>query len=877
MARFCTQTGLAPEAILDKVSAIATWTSDEGPLSVSIEMSELGLSVSPIQVSRSPLALSPLEMFHIYSFTESTDNEELLSRIYTAESRFTDMSSLSREFMWEVDLNYRFTYVQYQAEWLLGVFTDDLLGRSFFDFVAPESRKKIQIWFEDSLSSGLPFRDNQYNLVTGDGSTAIVQMSATQIRSYTGEIIGFRGTCLDITTHVNAEKKLRLTLDLMQSAEQLANVGAWEWDIEDNKLYWSEELYRIHEHPLGTPLELQQAIRYYFQPGRTKVEDTLAKVIEHAVPFQLELPIQVPSGKTVWLRSKGTPVVRNGKVVAIRGAAQDVTEQLRSFTQLALAHDLARVALDGADLGAWDWNIETDAAIFNDRWYYMLGYAPGEIPALGESFFALVHPDHKDHVHSVIQAHLWDSSSNFEFEVPLRTKSGEYRWVLSRGQLIERNEENSPLRMVGTHLDIQDQKERENQLTEYIEELEAVRQQLQLQGRQFELAKKRAEEASKAKSEFLANMSHEIRTPMNGVLGMGELLLHTPLSEEQRDLLQNLLDSGRSMINVVNDVLDFSKIEAGRFDIVYEPFSPRDLLNSISTMFHSEAHRRKLNFVVSLNDDVPQHIMGDQSRLQQILVNLVGNAIKFTPPQGTVELNASVENGTIRLAVKDSGIGISQQNQALIFEPFSQADSSISRRFGGTGLGLSITSRLVSLMNGTISVSSAERQGSEFTVSLPCSIPAEKPRSPQPTSIVEVENLPTKALKILVAEDNLVNQKLIYTLLHKAGHEVTIANNGREVLQLHSENPFDIILMDVHMPEMDGEQATLSIRRGSNSPTIPIIAVTANALLGEKERLLKLGMNGYIAKPINTRELLRMVQTLSERKTPKNDLPHTST
>jgi CheY-like chemotaxis protein/two-component sensor histidine kinase len=358
---------------------------------------------------------------------------------------------------------------------------------------------------------------------------------------------------------------------------------------------------------------------------------------------------------------------------------------------------------------------------------------------------------------------------------------------------------------------------------------------------------------------------------MNGVLGMGELLKQTPLDPEQSDLLDSLLQSGRSMISVVNDVLDFSKIEAGRLDIVVEPFDVNHLISNIAAVFNTTANARAISFSTSIDSTLPKIVNGDSARLQQVLVNLVGNALKFTPPGGTVKVSAAAsvlhEEERLIFKVSDTGIGISLEAQSQIFEPFIQADNSITRRFGGTGLGLSITSRLIKLMNGSLELTSTPGCGSEFTVSVPCSRHHQSETSP--ANDLKAQPIhERKALRVLVAEDNAVNQKLIVKLLEKAGHHVTLAENGLEVIARHGKGEFDVILMDVHMPEMGGEQATQIIRSGSINPHVPIVAVTANALAGDKERLLALGMTHYVSKPIDTKELMRVLQVATQPTTP---------
>ena len=414
--------------------------------------------------------------------------------------------------------------------------------------------------------------------------------------------------------------------------------------------------------------------------------------------------------------------------------------------------------------------------------------------------------------------------------------------------------------MVGTHLDIHEKKTKEEQLSRYIGELERAQQQLREQGAALHREKLRAEQASEAKSSFLANMSHEIRTPINGVLGMAELLLQTPLTEDQSALLADVIDSASSLLSVINDVLDFSKIEAGRLELVPEPFDPRTLVRRISSIFHRTAAQRDLTLDILVNGAVPRALLGDASRIQQILVNLVGNGTKFTPAGGNICVSVDYDGAHLLLAVHDTGIGISAEAQKQIFEPFVQADASITRRFGGSGLGLAIIGRLIKLMHGTIEVESEPGRGSTFSLKIPCSRCTEQVEELPSVVFPEAVNSHGKSARILVAEDNAVNQRLIIRLLEQAGHTVTVVGSGKEAVEAHAADVFDLILMDIQMPDMDGVHASNLIRSGEYRPTVPIIALTANAIEGDREKYLSSGMSGYVAKPINREELLRLVK-----------------
>jgi two-component system, sensor histidine kinase and response regulator len=681
-------------------------------------------------------------------------------------------------------------------------------------------------------------------------------------------------------------------------------------------------------------------------------------------------------GRAVWIDVGLIPHrTDDGVVRGMYVLNTDVSERHDAEAALHTTRERLNLALEGSELALWDWDIGASRVYLSERWPEILGGTKQECVVDAATLADIVHPDDRERIGQRLVLALKGKTAIYYSEHRVRAENGDWKWIESHGKVTQRDADGRAVRMTGTHADITSKKRDEAAIL---------------------AAKEAAEAANRAKSDFLANMSHEIRTPMNGIIGMTDLALDTDLTPEQRELLSTVKSCAASLLDIVNEILDFSKIESGKVVLDRSDFSLRRALADAMKMVALGAHRKGLELICSVAPDVPGMLRGDRVKLRQVLINLVGNATKFTE-RGEIELSITCETRkcddvSLRFAVRDTGIGIPADKQRAIFEAFSQADTSTTRKYGGTGLGLTISARLVALMGGKLEVASEPGRGSTFYFSLPLEAvgetivggtfeslrgvsvliaddntasrdalaavvasigmrpttvaggktaldalrAAKQTGAPFPLAILDARMpvcdgfavadaiqrepalagavvmllsadgraddaqrcrelgvkaymikpvlrhdlfdsilqatgrarvaetpvrvkpaLATRALKVLVAEDNPVNQKLVCRLLEQRGFGVRAVGNGRDAVAALASERFDAVLMDVQMPVMGGFEAVQLIRQHeqAGATRVPVIALTAHAMADDRAKCLAAGMDDYLTKPLNAADL----------------------
>ncbi|EQC44977.1 PAS domain S-box protein [Bacteriovorax sp. BSW11_IV] len=536
-------------------------------------------------------------------------------------------------------------------------------------------------------------------------------------------------------------------------------------------------------------------------------------------------------GELRWLLINAIPINAEDGLRVV-STFSDITIQKEYERELSKYAERLDLALDGAGLGIWDWDLTTNSVTFDRRWAEMLGLDVKEIPMELSTWESRVHKDDLDECYKCIKDYMDGRTGRYENIHRMKHADGRWIYILDRGRFSERDESGKPIRFTGTHFDITELKE----------------------------AQEKAKTADNAKSTFLANMSHEIRTPMNGIIGMISLLTRTKLSHEQEDMLETIKSCGDSLMTILNDILDYSKIEADKLTFEELNFDLHTTLEEVKRLLTNLSADRGIRIQLNIDEKVPKFVISDVVRIRQILTNLLSNAVKFSNENDVVVINVESlfnegKKHTLKFSVIDNGIGMEQEVIDRLFKEFTQADSSITRKYGGTGLGLSISMRLAKLMGGNIEVQSKKGEGTTFSLMITL---MEGHESKAGHSVVD-ENLAKKyPHQILVVEDNKINQKLTKKMLEKMGYDCVIVDNGQAAVDECKKNHYSLILMDMQMPTMDGITASRIISKDYQGCTI--VAMTANVFNEDRIKCFEAGMKDFIGKPVRFEDLERVLR-----------------
>jgi PAS domain S-box-containing protein len=812
---------------------------------------------SLIWVSVRGKAINPddLSLGSIWILADISEQKLAENEVIKSRDRLNEAQRLTHIGSWELDIETG------QLEWSDEIYV--IFGiepgspqsiESFTACIHPEDREQVIAAWSQALTGKEYSVDHR--IIVGE-HTKWVHERAELIFDRDGKPISGIGTVQDISELVNVEEKRRESEEMYRTIFE-SSIDALSIIDPDTGMFidCNETAVKLHEtgtrrNFLGKSPDMLSPL---YQPNGELSSKLAMKFIQQAV-IEGKVTFEFTNSKsdgTTFPALVSLCSIQLNKKKHVLAIARDFTDRKRFENDLIESRQLMASIIDFLPDATFVVDNEMKVIAWNRAMEEMTGVSKDEM--LGQGDHAYTVPFYGDRRKQLLDLlDISDSELEAKYEHVERKGGTLYAEVFADAL----NEGNGAyLWASGAALCSSDEKR--------VGAIEVIRDISDRKRAEVELqqAMLSADKANRAKSEFLSNMSHEIRTPMNGVIGMTQLLEMTDLTDEQQEYTTALKGSGENLLSLINDILDLSKIEAGKIELELGKFSLQSCINNIVLTQKSAIFAKRLALNVEVAPDIPRILLGDQLRLKQILLNLLGNAVKFTT-QGSITLSAQLferhgDSVIVQIAVKDTGIGIPAEALDKIFKPFVQADGSTSRKYGGTGLGLTISSRLAELLNGNISVESSPGAGSCFTVTIPFELDSSEDSVDISSTTSEVcwDGAP---LRVLFAEDNSVSTMFGISLLKKLGHEVIAVGNGKECLDALEQNAFDFVLMDIQMPIMNGEEALREIRRKEQGTTfhIPVIALTAYALRGEKERFLEEGFDGFVSKPLDVTDLMR--------------------
>ncbi len=846
-----------------------------------------------------------------------------------------------------VDLAGTITSWSSGATKIFGFNETEAVGRPVVDLLHPLREEGLPSEFHNVLTTGKPGQLYHAYRKHRDGRLLGVLVQILPLLGTHGEVLSFVKTA-------RCQQTANTWEGLNSEAYARGPVGSWSYFPGQPEVWWSEQTYRTHEMPLGSPITVAAAIAFYAPEAQPILVECMHQTLEKQIPFDLELPLRSAKGKNLWVRAQGSALVQDGKTVQVLGTFQDITALHTAEEALRESESLFDSLAETVPALIWIVDAEAKTEYFNRRLKELTGvYGPFD-------WKQAVHPEDYETAQTTLET-AKRLRQPYERTYRLRDRQGNYRWILERG--VPRLKGGGEFAgYIATGTDITEERKLSMELTAHERLLSSIVEaypdlillfssdgvyldcfidpqndlvleknqvlgktieqvlppalaaqtraaigtaietgnvlcfeyQLEVRGqaRDYEARasrvsldkvivvvrnirdrkiaekalvreKEEAQKLSEAKSAFLACLSHEIRTPLNGIVGMSGLLLDSSLSPEQAEFASAIRQCSESLLALLNHLLDFSRSEIGQVALEPHPFELAALIRSAEILVSSASQESKVELKEEIQAGLPAWVIGDSAKIRQVLVNLLSNAVKFTP-EGEITIRVEgrregLQNWRVYFEVRDTGIGIDEAAQRALFTPFQQADATIYRRFGGTGLGLAISKALVEKMGGNIQLHSESGRGTSVSFSLVLQEMEGRTTSRTHTLIANIGN--EHPLRILVAEDNPINQKLAMRLLSKLGYRADFVSDGREAVEAALHCRYDLILMDLQMPETDGIVATQQIRSRLTGQGPRIVAMTAAAIEQDEDKALQAGMDAFLTKPVRIDELVRVLRT----------------
>ena len=767
-----------------------------------------------------------------------------------SEQRFRNMAENSSDWLWACDLEGRHTYSNQTGRRLFG---DEFSRLCRIDPLTLIHTDDVSL-FCSTLEWAVREKSSWKNVVirwkNQEGRYISLESNGTPIMDADGNVMGFQGVDRDITERLAVEQALRESKFFLKQSQQIGKLGGWRADPRKNSLMWTEGVYPIFNLPEDYQPDLKSGLRFFPPGSLERVELNLKRTLETGVPFVIETELVTSDGQQKWVELRGFPYYQHERIDYLMGTIQDITERKRAVEDLQKLWQAVEQSPNSIIIT----NLAAEIEYVNQRYQEVSGYTREEVMGRNPR---------------IVQSGLTEKNTYTELWAAIhigRTWKGEFFNRRKDGTEYIEYATISPVRQANgeiTHyLSIQEDITVKKRLAG---ELDAHRHHLEelVESRTAELnqARELAEAANRSKSTFLANMSHEIRTPMNAIIGMTHLLAGEIDDPRQLQRLHKVGASANHLLGILNDVLDLSKIEANHMVLDEARFNVAATIDQVWSMMQDRAEAKGIGLLKEIDADLLNlQLLGDPLRIGQVLINYAGNALKFTE-QGSIILRAkreqeSEEQVTIRFEVEDTGIGMTEEQLQRVFNPFEQGQTSTTRQYGGTGLGLTICRHLARLMGGNVGVRSKAGEGSAFwfVVGLKRGVNPQALESKPPATDFRRDSV------ILLVEDNKINQEVAQQLLETAGLRVDIAGNGSEAVEKIKTGNYDLILMDMQMPVMDGLQATGLIRQLPDCRELPIIAMTANVFDEDRKRCLSAGMNDFLPKPFDPEKLYEMLR-----------------